>query len=62
MSLRQFIEGRGSAERALALANRTQPEQLQSMLAGAFERQPVPVTEENLEAYAEDTGQRLLTR
>jgi hypothetical protein len=55
MSLWQFIDGRESAERALALVNRAQPEQLHSMLTGAFERQPVPVREDIVEAYPEDT-------
>lgn len=55
MPLRQFLEAHGSVERALVLVNRNQPEQLQSMLEGAFERQPVQVGEATAEEYPENT-------
>lgn len=42
-------------DRALVLVNRNQPVQLQSMLEGAFERQPVPVSEATADAYPENT-------
>ncbi|MFB6221485.1 MAG: DICT sensory domain-containing protein, partial [Halolamina sp.] len=45
----------GGVERALVLVNRNQPEQLRSMLEGAFERQPVQVTETTAAEYPENT-------
>lgn len=55
MSLRQFLNGQKAIERALVIANRNQPEQLRSMLEGAFERQSVTVGEETTGRYPEDT-------
>lgn len=55
MSLRQFLADHSGVERALALVNRRQPEQLRSMLDEAFERQPVPVSGHEAAAYPEDT-------
>jgi len=55
MSLRQFVVDHGGVERALALVNRRQPEQLRSMLERTFERQPVPVSEHEAAEYPADT-------
>lgn len=55
MPLRRFLDEHDGVERALVLVNRNQPEQLRSMLEGAFERQPVQVTEETAEEYPENT-------
>ncbi|QKY18986.1 histidine kinase [Halolamina sp. CBA1230] len=55
MSLRRFVDGYEGAERALVLANRSQPEQLRSMLAGVFERQSVRVDEAVVEGVPDDT-------
>jgi hypothetical protein len=55
MSLRRLFEEHDGAERALVLANRSQPEQLQSMLAGMFERQSVSVEEADIEDVPDDT-------
>lgn len=55
MSLRQFVSDYGGVERALALVNRRQPDQLRTMLEKAFESQPVPITEAEADEYPEDT-------
>lgn len=55
MSLRQFLDAHEGVERALVLVNRSQPEQLRSMLQGAFERHPIPVTEAEATERPEDT-------
>jgi hypothetical protein len=55
MSLQRFLDDHGVVERALALVNRDQPEQLRSMLEGAFENQPVQVGERTAEEYPENT-------
>jgi hypothetical protein len=55
MPLRQFLDHPNSDSRALVLVNRNQPAQLQSMLEGAFERQPIEVDELTSDAYPENT-------
>lgn len=55
MSLRRLVDGYEGTERALVLANRSQPEQLRSMLAGMFERQSVRVDEAVVEGVPDDT-------
>ena len=50
-----MVENHGGVERALVLANRSQPEQLRSMLAGMFERQSVSVDEATVEGLPDDT-------
>jgi hypothetical protein len=55
MSLRRFVDEHDGAERGLVLANRSQPEQLRTMLAGVFSEQPVAVDEAEVEEVAEDT-------
>ncbi len=55
MSLRGLIDEYEGAQRALVLANRSQPEQLRSMLAGMFERQSIPVDEARVEGVPDDT-------
>jgi len=55
MSLRRLVDGYEGVGRALVLANRSQPEQLRSMLAGMFERQTVNVDEAVVEGVPDDT-------
>jgi len=55
MSLRRFVDEHDGTRRGLVLANRSQPEQLQSMLAGVFSEQPVTVDEADVEGVAENT-------
>lgn len=55
MSLEQFIDGHEGAERALVLANRSQPKQLMSMLSGMFAEQSVGVDEATIEGMPDDT-------
>ncbi|NHX36410.1 MULTISPECIES: DICT sensory domain-containing protein [Halolamina] len=55
MSLRRFVEDHEGVQRGLVLANRSQPEQLRSMLAGVFTEQPVTVDEADVEGVTEDT-------
>ena len=55
MSLARFVERHEGEERALVLANRSQPEQLRSMLAGVFQRQTVTVDEAVVESVPENT-------
>jgi len=55
MSLRRLVDEYEGAERGLVLANRSQPEQLQSMLAGMFAEQPVSVDEAAVEGIPENT-------
>lgn len=55
MSLRRLVDEYEGVERALVLANRSQPEQLRSMLAGMFERQSVGVDEAAVEGVPDDT-------
>ena len=55
MSLERFIDAHEGVERALVLANRSQPVQLMSMLSGMFAEQSVGVDEATLEGLPEDT-------
>lgn len=55
MSLERFVDAHEGAERALVLANRSQPEQLMSMLSGLFAEQSVGVDEATIEGLPEDT-------
>jgi len=55
MSLRRLVENHEGVQRALVLANRSQPEQLRSMLTGMFARQSVSVDEAVVEGIPEDT-------
>jgi len=55
MSLRRLIDEYDGAERSLLLANRSQPEQLRSMLAGMFSEQSVTVDEAAVEGVPENT-------
>ena len=55
MSLRRLLDEHDGADRTLVLANRSEPEQLRSMLAGMFERQSVPVEEAAVEGVPDDT-------
>jgi|AntRauTorcE11898_2_1112593.scaffolds.fasta_scaffold11104_3 hypothetical protein len=55
MSLEQFVDAHEGAERALVLANRSQPKQLMSMLSGMFAEQSVGVDEATIEGIPEDT-------
>ncbi|MFW5940015.1 MAG: histidine kinase [Halolamina sp.] len=55
MSLRQFIEARDGVDRTLVLANRSQPEQLRSMIEGMFAEQPVSVDDDAVADVPADT-------
>lgn len=55
MALERFVDAHEGAERALVLANRSQPEQLMSMLSGLFAEQSVGVDEATIEGLPEDT-------
>ena len=55
MGLEQFIDDHDGVERSLVVANRSQPEQLRSMLEGMFERQSVAVDEAIVEDLPADT-------
>ncbi|GAB7013383.1 hypothetical protein JCM18549_16540 [Halolamina salina] len=55
MSLRRLVDEHEGAERALVLANRSQPEQLRALLAGMFAEQSVTVDEAAVEGVPEDT-------
>lgn len=55
MPIERFVERHEGPERALVLANRSQPEQLRSMLEGVFERQSVTVDEATVEDVPENT-------
>jgi hypothetical protein len=55
MSLRRLLDEHDGADRALVLANRSEPEQLRSMLAEMFKRQSVPVEEATVEGVPDDT-------
>lgn len=55
MSIERFVERHQGEERALVLANRSQPEQLRSMLESVFERQSVTVDEAVVEDVPENT-------
>lgn len=55
MSLQRFVDAHEGAERALVLANRSQPEQLMSMLSGLFAEQSVGVDETTVEGLPKDT-------
>ncbi|MFW5935156.1 MAG: DICT sensory domain-containing protein [Halolamina sp.] len=55
MSLRRFVDEHEGTRRGLILANRSQPEQLRSMLTGIFADQPVSVDEAAVDGVAENT-------